>query len=84
MTPLGVHRRSRTVDAGPVVAVSVLAPGRSVPVATTLDGDPIGDAPTRFVAPGLDSARCLRDLAVIEPVTLPPGTDRTEYESTGE
>jgi hypothetical protein len=52
-------------------------------VATTLDGDPIDDAHTRFVAPGLDSTRCIRDVAVVEAVHLDPGEDRLEYESIG-
>lgn len=53
-------------------------------VATTLDGDPLDDAWTRFVAPGLESTRCIRDLAVVRAVQLAPGEDRGEYESIGD
>jgi len=53
-------------------------------VSVTLDGERIDDARTRFVAPGLDSSRCLRDVSAIEGVSLDPGEDRTEYESIGD
>ena len=52
-------------------------------VATTLDGDPIDDAHTRFVAPGLESTRCIRDVALVEAVHLNPGEDRMDHESIG-
>lgn len=52
-------------------------------VATTLDEEPIDDAHTRFVAPGLESTRCIRDVAVVEAVHLDPGEDRADHESIG-
>jgi len=53
-------------------------------LATTLDGEPLDDARTRFVAPGLGSTRCIRDVAAMRAVHLEPGEDRSDYESIGD
>ena len=53
-------------------------------LATALDGEPLDDARTRFVAPGLGSTRCIRDVAVVRAVQLAPGEDRSDYESIGD
>ena len=75
------HLVLRATD-GFQVCVPITTALRGV-VATTLDDDPIDDAHTRFVAPGLDSTRCIRDVAVVEPVHLDPGEARNDYESIG-
>jgi DMSO/TMAO reductase YedYZ molybdopterin-dependent catalytic subunit len=75
------HLVLRATD-GFQVCVPIATALRGV-VATTLDGHPIDDAHTRFVAPALDSARCIRDVAVVEPVHLDPEEARDDYESIG-
>lgn len=49
-------------------------------LATDFDGDPCTGAP-RFVAPGLEGARTIKRVSVIEPISLQPGDAPESFEN---